>query len=107
MKYILQNDNFEVVGKQYLNGVGGYDGTNPDDSEDVATVIIENEEIVSSALNSLNDDIKQLHKIIEEGEGGVAIGVVSQVATDLSNFKNEVRTGITVHNSEKNSGTNH
>ena len=66
--------------------------------------IIENEEIISSALNSLNTDIKQLYKIIEEGEGGVAIGAVSQVATDLYNFKNEVRTGITVHNSERIAG---
>ena len=39
MKYILNNDNLEVVGKQYLNGVGGYDGTNPDSSDDLATVL--------------------------------------------------------------------
>ena len=71
---------------------------------DIAIAIIENEEIVSSALNSLNTDIKQLYKIIEEGEGGVTIGAVSQVATDLYNFKNEVRTGITVHNSERIAG---
>lgn len=39
MKYILQKDNFEIVGKQYLNGVGGYDGTNPTNTNDLATII--------------------------------------------------------------------
>ena len=39
MKYILNNDNLEVVGKQYLDGVGGYDGANLNKAEDLATVI--------------------------------------------------------------------
>lgn len=76
--------------------------------QSLEAIVGENEEIVSSALNSLNDDIKQLYEIIEEGDGGVgnsvAIEAVSQVATDLYNFKNEVRTGITVYNSERIAG---
>jgi hypothetical protein len=38
MKYILNNDNLEVVGKQYLNGVGNYTGDTTNAS-DLATVI--------------------------------------------------------------------
>jgi hypothetical protein len=39
MKYILNNDNLEVIGKQYLQGVGNYDGTNIENATDLATVI--------------------------------------------------------------------
>ena len=90
-----------------------FDGNGPQGQnivveQSLEAIVEENEEIVSSALNSLNDDIKQLYEIIEEGDGGVgnsvAIEAVSQVATDLYNFKNEVRTGITVHNSERIAG---
>ena len=90
-----------------------FDGNGPQGQnivveQSLEAIVEENEEIVSSALNSLNDDIKQLYEIIEEGDGGVgnsvAIEAVSQVATDLYNFKNEVRTGITVYNSERIAG---
>ena len=39
MKHILNNDKFEVVGKQYLSGIGGYNGTNPTNQNDLATII--------------------------------------------------------------------
>lgn len=40
MKYILNNsEGFEIVGKQYLEGIGGYYGTNPDSSKDVSEVL--------------------------------------------------------------------
>ena len=38
MKYILNNDNLEVVGKQYLQGVGNYNG-NKKNASDLATVV--------------------------------------------------------------------
>jgi hypothetical protein len=38
MKYILNNDNLEIVGKQYLQGVGNYTG-NTTNASDLATVI--------------------------------------------------------------------
>lgn len=97
-------------GKKYILT---FDGNGPQGQnivveQSLEVIVEENEEIVSSALNSLNDDIKQIYKIIEEGDGGVgnsiAIEAVSQVATDLYNFKNEVRTGITVYNSERIAG---
>ena len=42
MKYILNNDNLEVIGKQYLQGVGNYDGTNIGSATDLATAINNN-----------------------------------------------------------------
>ena len=73
MKYILNNDSLEVVGKQYLNGVGGYDGTNPTSDNDVATVINDinqivedNEEVIAAALNELNDRVDEIEKTQEK-----------------------------------------
>jgi hypothetical protein len=56
MKYILQNDNLEVDGKQYLKGVGGYDGTNPDESTDVATYLPNLVNITYNELKTLRDN---------------------------------------------------
>ena len=49
MKYILNGDNFEVIGTQYLNGVGGYDGTNIGSATDLATVINNNKYVLPKA----------------------------------------------------------
>lgn len=49
MKYILNNDNFEVIGKQYLQGVGEYDGTNIGSATDLATVINNNKYVLPKA----------------------------------------------------------
>ena len=73
MKYILNNDNLEVVGKQYLQGIGCYDGTNTDGSEDVATVINninktieDNEEVIASALCELNEKVDEIENSIDK-----------------------------------------
>lgn len=50
MKYILNNDNLEVVGKQYLKGVGGYDGTNPTAAKSVQEVINELVDIINQII---------------------------------------------------------
>lgn len=75
MKYILNNDSLEVVGKQYLNGVGGYDGTNTDGSEDVATVINdinqiieENERVCADTMSELSKNLDGLSNIVEDNE---------------------------------------
>lgn len=62
MKYILNNDNLEVVGKQYLNGVGGYTGTNTGGSKDVATVI-NNKADKTDIVIATNDDIDALFDV--------------------------------------------
>ena len=53
MKYTL--DNLEIVGKQYLKGVGGYDGTNTDSSKDVAAVFPNMVSVKYNELKSLRD----------------------------------------------------
>jgi hypothetical protein len=59
MKHILYNDKFEVIGgKQYLEGVGGYDGTNPDEYNDIATVLPNMVEVTHDKLKSLRDNSK-------------------------------------------------
>ena len=52
MKYILNNDNLEVIGKQYLQGVGNYDGTSIGSATDLATVINNNKYTLPNATNS-------------------------------------------------------
>ena len=55
MKYILEKDNLEIVGKQYLKDVGGYDGTNVDSCKDIATVFPNMVELTYSELKTLRD----------------------------------------------------
>ena len=55
MKYILENDNLEIVGKQYLKDVGGYDGTNADSCKDIATVFPNMVELTYFELKTLRD----------------------------------------------------
>ena len=55
MRYILENDNLEIVGKQYLKDVGGYDGTNADSCKDIATVFPNMVELTYSELKTLRD----------------------------------------------------
>ena len=55
MRYILENDNLEIVGKQYLKDVGGYDGTNADSCKDIATVFSNMVELTYSELKILRD----------------------------------------------------
>lgn len=70
MKYNLHDDNFEIVGKQFLQGIGGYDGTNPNNSDDVATVLNGMPIVKGSAENSAV--LKGGNQVISEG--GVALG---------------------------------
>jgi hypothetical protein len=55
MRYILENDNLEIVGKQYLKDVGGYDGANADSCKDIATVFPNMVELTYSELKTLRD----------------------------------------------------
>lgn len=55
MRYILEKDNLEIVGKQYLKDVGGYDGTNADSCKDIATVFPNMVELTYSELKTLRD----------------------------------------------------
>ena len=55
LRYILGKDNLEIVGKQYLKDVGGYDGTNADSCKDIATVFPNMVELTYSELKTLRD----------------------------------------------------
>ena len=61
MKYILNNDSLEVVGKQYLNGVGGYVGTNTDGSEDVAIDLDKIAQLPKKYFSWKDDENSQLN----------------------------------------------
>ena len=56
-------------GKNYIYGIGGYDGTNPSDSNDIATVLPNMIEISYNELKSLRDESKlvtgQQYRIID------------------------------------------
>ena len=76
MKYILKNDNLEVVGKQYLDGVGNYKGDTTNAS-DLATVvnnkadkseldkanklISDNSEVVAAAITAIDEKYRNLN----------------------------------------------
>jgi hypothetical protein len=89
MKYILNNDNLEVVGKQYLNGVGNYTGDTTNAS-DLATVIndkAEKSEIPTESTVSNWGFTKNQGTVIDIKANGVSLaqnnGEVNITAADL------------------------
>lgn len=90
MKYILNNDNLEVIGKQYLQGVGDYDGTNIGSATDLATFINNNKYVLPKATSDTLGGINALSTYI------------GTVITD-SNWKNNIIKNIE-HNIISNNG---
>ena len=60
MKYILEKDNLEIVGKQYLKDVGGYDGTNADSCKDIATVCKDIATVFPNMVEITYSELKKL-----------------------------------------------
>ena len=95
MKYILNNDNLEVIGKQYLQGVGDYDGTNIGSATDLATVINNNKYVLPKATTDTLGGIKIGAGLIhdsQDGEGFVKVNIDNKTL-NVERFNTAIQLG--------------
>ena len=91
MKYILKNDNLEVVGKQYLEGVGNYDG-NTTNATDLATVVNNkaNKSDISTKLSQFEKDITFDERYYTENEVDIKLLEITTKYTNLETKYNNL-----------------
>ena len=89
-------------GKHYILGVGGYDGTNPNSSADLATVVnnkaektdLENAEfVISASLTDLDDRVATVET--NTNNIGETIAITQQ---NIDRLRDDIQTAMTVYN---------